>query len=130
MTRDARADITAAMGRLLEGNPLRSDGKLTIKSLAVEADVPRYLLTEVHTDLKDAFYARVKNMSRPRVDVDALVARLAVAEEQARDWRERALEAEADFEDLVRATQLHILARGHEAQASEERVLYRVPLKD
>jgi len=57
---DERAQIEAAMDRLLAGVPLRSGGSLTIVSLAVEADVRRHVLTHKHTDLKDRFYARVK----------------------------------------------------------------------
>ena len=60
MTSDDRAQIEAAMDRLLTGTPLRSDGKLTIVSLAAEADVRRHVLTHKHTDLKDRFYARIK----------------------------------------------------------------------
>ncbi len=48
------------MNRLLDGTPLRSDGRLTIVSLAAEAGVKRHVLTHRHTDLKDRFYARVK----------------------------------------------------------------------
>ncbi len=59
MSMDERARIEAAMDRLLEGTPLRSDGKLTIVSLAIEAGVKRHVLTHKHTDLKDLFYARV-----------------------------------------------------------------------
>jgi hypothetical protein len=57
---DERAEIEAAMDRLLDGIPLRSDGKLTIVSLAIEAGVKRHVLTHKYTDLKDRFYARVK----------------------------------------------------------------------
>ncbi len=57
---DERARIKVAMDRLLEGTPLRSDGKLTIVSLAIEAGVKRHVLTHKHTDLKDLFYATVK----------------------------------------------------------------------
>jgi chromosome segregation ATPase len=57
---DERAEIEAAMDRLLDGAPLRSDGKLTIVSLVAEAGVKRHALTHKHTDLKDRFYARVK----------------------------------------------------------------------
>jgi hypothetical protein len=39
-----RAEIEAAMGRLLEGIPLRSDGKLTIVALATEAGLKRHVL--------------------------------------------------------------------------------------
>jgi hypothetical protein len=55
-----RDEIEKAMNRLLDGTPLRSDGKLTIVSLAVEAGVKRHVLTHKHTDLRDRFYARVK----------------------------------------------------------------------
>lgn len=57
---DERAEIEAAMDRLLDGIPLRSDGRLTVVSLAAEAGVKRHVLTHRHTDLKDRFYARVK----------------------------------------------------------------------
>ncbi len=50
-----RVQIEAAMDRLLAGTPLRSAGKLTIVSLAIEADVMRHVLTHKHTDLKDRF---------------------------------------------------------------------------
>jgi hypothetical protein len=49
--------ITDAMIRLLVGIPLRSDGQLTIKSLAEEARLRRNKLTHKHTGLKDLFYA-------------------------------------------------------------------------
>lgn len=51
--------ITDAMVRLLIGAPLRSDGKLTIVSLAAEAGLRRNKLTHKHTGLKDLFYALV-----------------------------------------------------------------------
>ncbi len=57
---DERAEIEAAMDRLLDGIPLRSDGKLTVLSLAAEAGVKRHVLTHKHTDLKDRFYAQIK----------------------------------------------------------------------
>ncbi|MFE3117514.1 hypothetical protein [Streptomyces niveus] len=57
--------ITNAMVRLLVGAPLRSDGHLTIKSLAEEADLRRNKLTHKHTGLKDLFYALVKAQQAP-----------------------------------------------------------------
>ena len=60
MPADERREIETAMDRLLNGTPLRSDGKLTIVSLAAEAGVKRHALTHKHTDLKDLFDARVK----------------------------------------------------------------------
>jgi len=56
-----RRAIVHALQRLLDGTPLRSDGRLTVVSLAKEAGVKRHVLTEKHTDLKDVFYARVRD---------------------------------------------------------------------
>ena len=63
-TGDSSADqerrvIRDAMDRLLDGQPIRSDGKLTVKSLSEEAGVKRWLLTHKHTDLQDEFRARI-----------------------------------------------------------------------
>jgi hypothetical protein len=64
---DERAEIEAATDRLLDGIPLRSDGNLTIVSLAAETGVKRHVLTHEHTDLKDRFNAGSKpsTPSRP-----------------------------------------------------------------
>ena len=56
-----RRVIRDAMERLIAGKPLHSDGKLTVKSLAEEARVKRWVLTHRHTDLQDAFRARIAN---------------------------------------------------------------------
>lgn len=47
------------MDRLVDGKPLRSDGKLTVKSLAEEAGVKRWVLTHKFTDLQDEFRAMI-----------------------------------------------------------------------
>jgi chromosome segregation ATPase len=63
--------ITEAMTRLLAGIPLRSDGKLTIKSLAAEAGLLRNKLTHKHTGLKDLFNALAKAQNtRPAIVED------------------------------------------------------------
>jgi NAD(P)-dependent dehydrogenase (short-subunit alcohol dehydrogenase family) len=54
-----RRAIRDAMDRLIAGKTLHSDGKLTVKSLAEEARVKRWLLTHRHTDLQDEFRARI-----------------------------------------------------------------------
>lgn len=60
--------ITEAMVRLLAGVPLRSDGQLTVKSLAEEAGLRRNKLTHKHTGLKDLFYALVQAQDhRPKI---------------------------------------------------------------
>ena len=55
-----RAQIRAAMDRILAGTPERSNGGLTVVALAIEAGVPRNALTQRHTDLKAEFYQRIK----------------------------------------------------------------------
>ncbi|MET8013419.1 hypothetical protein ABZU86_16310 [Streptomyces sp. NPDC005271] len=52
-----RRDIIAAINRLLVGTPHRSNGRLNVTQLAIEADVKRWHLTHQHTDLKDRFQA-------------------------------------------------------------------------
>ncbi len=65
------AAITQAMLRLLLGTPLRSGGKLTVKSLAEEAGLKRNKLTHKHRGLKDLFYALVEAQhSQPKIVVD------------------------------------------------------------
>lgn len=56
-----RRAIREAMDRLIDGKPLYSDGKLTVKALAEEARIKRWLLTHRHTDLQDEFRARIAN---------------------------------------------------------------------
>lgn len=62
---DVRRAIRDAMDRLTTGEPLYSDGKLTIKSLAEEAQIKRWLLTHRHTDLQTEFRARIANTDAP-----------------------------------------------------------------
>lgn len=65
------------MDRLIDGKALYSDGKLTIKALAEEARVKRWLLTHRHTDLQDEFRTRIAN-----TDMEPPVVR-ALQEEKA-----------------------------------------------
>lgn len=59
---DERARIHAAMERILDGNPERSNGALTVVALAAEAGVPRNALTQRHVDLKNLFYEKVREL--------------------------------------------------------------------
>jgi hypothetical protein len=84
-------DIRAAIARLLAGTPLRSDGALTVVSLAVK----RHVLTHRHTDLKDEFYARIRAQGHtptselaPREEITALKERLDEAREELKGLRE------------------------------------------
>ncbi len=57
---DERDRIRAAMQRILTGTPEHSNGALTIVALAIEAQVPRNALTQRHPDLRNQFYAHVR----------------------------------------------------------------------
>ena len=90
-----RQTIRDAMERLLAGTALHSDGKLTVKSLAEEAQMKRWLLTHRHTDLQDEFRARVAKLGRiPRAvqvlleEKNNLTERLEKLAEELRNERE------------------------------------------
>lgn len=57
---DERDRIRAAMQRILTGTPEYSNGALTIVALSIEAQVPRNALTQRHPDLRNEFYAHVR----------------------------------------------------------------------
>ena len=85
-TEDERRMIRDAMDRLLAGTPIRSDGKLAIKSLAAEAGVKRWLLTHRHTDLQTEFRDKIRTrdsipeaMSALAADNERLTQQLAQA---------------------------------------------------
>lgn len=88
-----RQTIRDATTRLIEGKPLRSDGKLTIKSLANEAGVKRWLLTHKFTDLQDEFKARVETTGRE----PAMVVKLR---EQLKERDETIVRLRAEIREL------------------------------
>jgi len=96
MPADERREIEAAMDRLLSGTPLRSDGKLTIVSLAAEAAVKRHVLTHKHTDLKDLFGARVKAQ-------DSVPASEAALREQNQELRRKLDDMRAERDEYKQA---------------------------
>jgi hypothetical protein len=99
--------ITDAMIRLLVGTPLRSDGQLTIKSLAQEAGLKRNKLTHKHTGLKDLFYALVRMQdTRPRVVDDLKRTNDELQQKLARLRAERD-RLRMDVQQLVRV--VHVL---------------------
>lgn len=71
---DERERITAAMNRLLTGTAVHSNGALTVVALAHEAQVPRCALTQRHHDLRNEFYAKVKERSGTTPDETRLRA--------------------------------------------------------
>ncbi|MFZ2527381.1 MAG: hypothetical protein WAX14_06965 [Rhodococcus sp. (in: high G+C Gram-positive bacteria)] len=89
---DVRRAIRDAMDRLIAGEPLHSDGKLTIKSLAEEAQTKRWLLTHRHTDLQAEFRARIANIDAP--------AALVVLRDERDDAQRRIVELTADVTAL------------------------------
>ncbi|MQS37707.1 hypothetical protein [Streptomyces katsurahamanus] len=74
-----RARIREAMDRLLTGQPVASDGSLTAKALAAEADVHRMALMKRHVDLKNEFYARVRKET-PQTPESEIRLRATVAQ--------------------------------------------------
>jgi hypothetical protein len=66
------------MQRLLDGQPLRSTGALTVLQLAAEAGVKRWVLTHKHRDLKDEF-------ERRRDDANGIPAAFQPLHARARD---------------------------------------------
>jgi septal ring factor EnvC (AmiA/AmiB activator) len=78
------------MVRLLVGVPLRSDGKLTVKSLAEEAGLRRNKLTHKHTGLKDLFCALTQAQDhRPRIADDLQAANADLTDQLKKVTQER-----------------------------------------
>ena len=97
-----RAGIRAAMGRLLAGIPLHSDGALTVVSLAAEAQVKRHVLTHRHVDLKDEFYAKVRARGHVPDSERKLRKELAETKRRLKEANARIAVLEADVEGLAR----------------------------
>jgi len=89
--------------RLLNGTPLRSDGKLTIVSLAAEAGVKRHVLTHKHTDLKGLFNARVKAQHSVPASETALRGQNAELRRKLDDMRAERDEYKQAADALARA---------------------------
>lgn len=99
---DERNRIRAAMDRILAGHPERSNGALTVVALAIEAGVPRNALTQRHLDLKNEFYAKVKERGQP-TDAETRLRKQVVRLKELREKDKAELEQlRADVEGLVR----------------------------
>ena len=115
-----RQIIRDAMDRLLAGTPIRSDGKLTTKSLADEADVKRWLLTHRHTDLQDEFRDKIRTRGSTPAATRALAAsnnRLKQQLKQARDKMRQARDENNHYARVIQVLtveleQLHAAATG------------------
>jgi uncharacterized coiled-coil protein SlyX len=97
-----RDHIRAAPDRLLAGTPRRSDGALTVVSLAAEAGIKRHLLTHRHTDLKDEFYARVRAQNRIPDSEKRLCDELEATQRRLADLNERCRQQQQTIEALAR----------------------------
>lgn len=106
-----RRTIRDAMTRLLDGAPIRSDGKLTIKSLAEEAGVKRWILTHRHQDLQVEFKDRVARHGTDPEPVRMLKGHIEGLTEENRRLREQLREARATISMLER----HIAVEALEA---------------
>ena len=98
-----RAQIRAAMDRILAGTPERSNGGLTVVALAIEAGVPGNALTQRHTDLKAEFYQRIKERGGNNEDEARLRAANAKLSKSLSARGKELAQARADIRALVRA---------------------------
>jgi hypothetical protein len=98
-----RERIRAAMDRILAGTPERSNGALTVVSLAIEAGVPRNALTQRHTDLKSEFYDRIKGAGGHNEDEARLRPTIARLRQTIANKNRELAQLRADVPALVRA---------------------------
>lgn len=104
-----RQAIRDAMARLLDGKPIRSDGKLTITSLADEADVKRWILTHRHQDLQDEFRTRGASHGSDPEPVRLLKARVQDLLQENQRLRAELREAKATTSMLERLVAVEAL---------------------
>ena len=98
-----RDRIRAAMDRVLDGTPERSNGALTVVALAIEAGVPRNALTQRHTDLKDEFYQRIRERGADNGDEARLRATTVRLRQTIANKNKELAQLRADVLALVRA---------------------------
>ena len=103
-----RRAIRDAMDRLIDGQPLYSDGKLTTKALAEEARVKRWLLTHRHTDLQDEFRARIENTETEPPILKRLSEERDAAQKRVKELTSDVTALKATVHQLERI--IHVLA--------------------
>jgi AcrR family transcriptional regulator len=127
---EERARIRAAVDRLLAGQPVASDGALTVVALAAEAGVHRMALLKRHADLKNEFYQRVRNETAQTPEIEArlreTVAQLQATIDSQRDELEELRRVVANLTlasaVLMRETQAMQAQPSPEAQPVPENV--------
>ena len=105
-----RQTIRDAMERLIRSEPIRSDGKLTVKSLAEEAGVKRWLLTHRHTDLQDEFRARIEAASTEPAPMRQLREQIGQLQDENKQLRIQLRAAREDIALLERHIATEALA--------------------
>ena len=118
--------IRDAMARLLDGDPIRSDGKLTVKSLAAEAGLKRWYLTHRHTDLRDEFYDRVRAQGTTPAAMTTLHEEIAALKEAHKQDRAALRDAIAQKEiTLARRRFSHSRTRNSKNRRADARLCGR-----
>lgn len=98
--------IREAMHRLIDGCPIRSDGKLTIKSLAAEADVKRWVLTHKHQDLQSEFHDRVQSSGSTPKALIMLTASNEKLKDEVAQLREKMRDLSEENHRMMRIIQV------------------------
>jgi hypothetical protein len=109
---DEKHQLRQAAERLLAGAPQRSNGRLTVSTLATEASLPRHRLYEHHAELV-AEFKTAAGAGAIAPNADALQRQLADAHR-----REEQLKADkAALADRIRTLSAVITELSHEAHA-------------
>ncbi|SOD83048.1 hypothetical protein [Streptomyces sp. Ag109_G2-15] len=128
-TDPVRREIIAAINRLLAGTPHRSNGRLNVSQLAIEADVKRWHLTHQHTDLKDRFQAEIALAEAKRATAAQSVDAYEELKRENAELRQHCRHLQSRLE--IYATALNQLAlehatlSGRDADAAKVRALPR-----
>jgi hypothetical protein len=125
---NVRRTIRDAMDRLIAGRPLYSGGKLTVKDLAAEARVKRWVLTHQHTDLQDEFRARITDRESPPPATELLQSKHIEAEKKIKDLTAKASALKATIRQLERI--INVLAlENRQLKGDGERPRAVIPLQ-
>jgi hypothetical protein len=128
-TDPVRRDIIAAINRMLAGTPHRSQGRLNVTQLAVEANVKRWHLTHQHIDLKQRFQTEVARAETKQAAALRSADEHADLKRQHAELRQHCRHLESRLE--IYATALNQLAlenaalSGRDADAAKVRALPR-----
>jgi phage shock protein A len=125
---EVRRAIRDAMDRLIDGKPLYSGGKLTVKSLAEEARVKRWVLTHRHTDLQDEFRARLASANAEPPILRALRDDKADAQKRVKKLTADVTALQATVHQLERIIAVLAL-ENHELRSDRARSGRVVPLR-